>query len=104
MEQAVPCTEILHTSSETTVKLRGVLDAAVAHQVHQAALEAAASGNNIVVCFSEAERLEAAPLQVLLSLQNGLAARGMSLRWSSVPETIGKYLDQAGIASWRESR
>jgi anti-anti-sigma factor len=85
--------------SESVLRLRGSFQLELARPLHEAALQLASSGGNVVVDLSQAAHLDGCAVQVLLALKGALERAGGSLRMSGASQDVRKYLGWAGVAA-----
>jgi anti-anti-sigma regulatory factor len=97
-----PLIEISHQETMSTIRLAGVLETAAAGELHRAAQEAVTAANNVLVRWSELERLDASALQVLEVLDIELRERGRKLAFDDSPPEIIDYLRLAGSVLGKE--
>lgn len=78
--------------------LTGAAGVELAEVVHQAALQAADSGKDVVLDWTRAEHVDACSLQLLVALRAALVERGHALRVAGSNPAVEKYLTLAGLA------
>lgn len=99
MSQEVAGISVVTEQERCTLRLSGVLGAGEAEELHRAAIELYGIGKDARIDWSEAVRIDACILQVVLSLGAGLSAAGRSLSGTSAKPEVAAYLRTAGLPS-----
>jgi len=89
---------ISRNESDSVLKLHGSLQLDQARQLHEAALQLAASGGAVVIDCAEAAHLDGCAVQVLLALKLALERAGGSIRMTGIAPEVSQYLVWAGVA------
>ncbi len=79
--------------------LAGSLGLNQAAELHQTALDLATGASDVEIDWRQATYIGAAPLQVLLALQEELAARGRTMTAFPPNAELGRGLEVAGVIS-----
>ena len=93
--ESITCS-IGESVGRATLSLRGNVGILLADELLSAAREAA-EGTSVRVDLSEAEHLDLASWQILLSLKHTLAKRGGELLFEAVPDALSRFLSMAGL-------
>jgi anti-anti-sigma factor len=78
--------------------LSGSIQLELARQIHQAAVAAADSSNDVLVDCSAAEHLDGGTLQILLALKKAVEGTGRRFRLDGASEQVRRYLAWSGLA------
>jgi anti-anti-sigma factor len=81
----------------STLHLRGSVDVRSAADLHRAALALSEGDGDLRVCLTQASRLDASALQILIALADVLSRQGRDLRIVEVPESLAALLPWAGL-------
>jgi len=84
-------------SGRCHLALHGVVDVSEARELHEQALAALGTGDEVIVRLDEVERLDTSALQILVALAQGLKAEGRRLAITGIPPGAREAFRLSGL-------